>query len=137
MTSVLTITFVFVLQEGSGTTLDVEIDLDEVLDMDGDAERRKYLQSLLTDAKKSQDVVDVSSTSMLNSILPLRSLNLQTPNAQSEGGVKLQLMTQRLMANGLTSAEQSTNEGRCGTLPSGLEWTEIPKRLKCVLFSCC
>jgi len=46
-------------EEGSSTaTHDVEIDLDEVLDLDGDAERRKFLQSLLTEAKKSQDVVN-------------------------------------------------------------------------------
>ncbi|CAG7733371.1 unnamed protein product, partial [Allacma fusca] len=48
----------FKFSDGSSTTHDVEIDLDEVLDLDGDAERRKFLQSLLTDAKKSQDVVN-------------------------------------------------------------------------------
>jgi protein phosphatase 1 regulatory subunit 14B len=37
---------------------DVEIDLDEVLDMDGDVERRKFLLSLLTQAKKSPEVVN-------------------------------------------------------------------------------
>ncbi len=47
------------LQDASTTTHDVEIDLDEVLDMDGDGERRKFLKSLLSDAKKSQDVVNV------------------------------------------------------------------------------
>ncbi|ODN04342.1 Protein phosphatase 1 regulatory subunit 14B [Orchesella cincta] len=37
---------------------EVEIDLDEVLDLDGDAERRKFIRSLLTNAKKSQDVIE-------------------------------------------------------------------------------
>jgi hypothetical protein len=44
---------------------DVEIDLDEVLDMDGDNERRSFLLSLLTDAKRSQDVVDVNERNEL------------------------------------------------------------------------
>jgi len=33
--------------------------LDEVLDMDGDDERRKFLLTLLVDAKKSPDAVNV------------------------------------------------------------------------------
>ncbi|XP_035715330.1 protein phosphatase 1 regulatory subunit 14C isoform X2 [Folsomia candida] len=45
-------------EEGTSSTHDVEIDLDEVLDMDGDEERRKFLLPLLVDAKKSQDIVN-------------------------------------------------------------------------------
>lgn len=37
---------------------EVEIDLDEVLDLEGDAERRKFIRSILKNAKKSQDVIE-------------------------------------------------------------------------------
>lgn len=56
----LTKLFFLYAQEGTSSTHDVEIDLDEVLDMDGDEERRKFLLPLLVDAKKSQDIVNVS-----------------------------------------------------------------------------
>ena len=42
-------------------TPEIEIDLDEVLDLDGDTERRKFITSLLTDVNKSPEVVNVSS----------------------------------------------------------------------------
>ncbi len=51
---------VFQFQEGASSTNDIEIDLDDVLDMDGDDERRKFLTPIFVDAKKSQDVVNVS-----------------------------------------------------------------------------
>jgi len=44
-------------EDGTPIAHEVEIDLDEVLDMDGDEERRKFLNSLLSGSKKSQDVV--------------------------------------------------------------------------------
>ncbi|XP_017776005.1 PREDICTED: protein phosphatase 1 regulatory subunit 14B [Nicrophorus vespilloides] len=49
------------LYETSTTTVDggdeVEVDIDELLDMDSDDERRRHLQMLLTGAKKSQNDV--------------------------------------------------------------------------------
>jgi len=42
---------------GTVASHEVEIDLDEVLDMEGDDERRGFLLPLLKDAKKAQDVV--------------------------------------------------------------------------------
>lgn len=46
----------------SEVTPEVEIDLDEVLDLDGDAMRRKFIRSILINAKKSQDEIEVSIT---------------------------------------------------------------------------
>ena len=51
--------------EATGATPEIEIDLDEVLDMDGDVERRKFLQGLLTGAKQPQDIINVSSHNAL------------------------------------------------------------------------
>lgn len=42
------------------STPEVEIDLDEVLDLDNDVERRKFIKSQLSEAKKPQEVVNVS-----------------------------------------------------------------------------
>jgi protein phosphatase 1 regulatory subunit 14B len=39
------------------TNEEVEVDIDELLDMDNDDERRRHLQTLLIDAKKSQNDV--------------------------------------------------------------------------------
>jgi len=45
-------------EDGTPIAHEVEIDLDEVLDMDGDAQRRKFIISLLKDSKKSEESVN-------------------------------------------------------------------------------
>ncbi len=51
----------YVQDTPAGTEInhEVEIDLDEVLDLDGDVERRKFIRSLLKNAKRSKDVIEV------------------------------------------------------------------------------
>ncbi|KAK6640264.1 hypothetical protein RUM44_011950 [Polyplax serrata] len=49
----------------AGTTVkgadeEVEVDIDELLDMDSDDQRRKHLEVVLADAKKSRNDVQVS-----------------------------------------------------------------------------
>lgn len=55
-------------QDGTLIAHEVEIDLDEVLDMEGDPERRKFIASLLTGAKKSQDSVTVRNLRRISTL---------------------------------------------------------------------
>ncbi|CAG9785351.1 unnamed protein product [Diatraea saccharalis] len=50
---------------GPGTTQEVEVDIDELLDMDGDDHRRQHLTTLLADAKKPQKDVNKFITDLL------------------------------------------------------------------------
>lgn len=54
-----TLTFFFALQQ-EGKYEEKEIDLDELLDVDGELKKRKYLWDSLADCKQSKDKVEVS-----------------------------------------------------------------------------